>query len=437
MDPVKGDTKPFYKRPRVWGLAFLAVMVACLTDYLSKQRGDPDWWRLAAEAYNQAHAVPDKENAAAIYQSLRLGDLALTKDWRQTDWKLPPTTSDLCLLQEQDGTLALTLEASQRPRCFYPVEPRSAPAPQPLSHMKTVRKASRLLILRARQQAAEGRTEDAARALLAVSRIGFQHIRGFLMTQLVGVGIRGMAWQGIERLAMDTPPDPERLDEMATEIQRLSAGRPDGAETWESERLLQRGSIEYYYRPGGFAEWCMVTDPSRASSTPGDSMWVWLWMALAQPVDRRRREVEERFDLLALEHPDPAQAARIRQINNRLDILTTFFAPDKTQEVLKRDLAMERGTSILLLLRADRLRQDGYPESLETLKATTSLEIPQDPYTGKPFIYKKLEGDAFLLYSVGPNGMDDGGKLDYRDPKGWDGPSDLIFGRPPKAPATP
>ena len=50
-------------------------------------------------------------------------------------------------------------------------------------------------------------------------------------------------------------------------------------------------------------------------------------------------------------------------------------------------------------------------------------------FSGKSFVYRKLAGDAFQLYSVGPNGKDDGGLIDYyrSTPPG---PSDLLFGRP-------
>ena len=36
-------------------------------------------------------------------------------------------------------------------------------------------------------------------------------------------------------------------------------------------------------------------------------------------------------------------------------------------------------------------------------------EIPPDPFDGKPLRYKKLE-KGYVVYSVGPDGNDDGGK---------------------------
>ncbi len=45
----------------------------------------------------------------------------------------------------------------------------------------------------------------------------------------------------------------------------------------------------------------------------------------------------------------------------------------------------------------------GFPEKLPA----SAREI-LDPFSGKPFLYKKLPG-SFVLYSVGPDGRDDGG----------------------------
>jgi hypothetical protein len=58
-----------------------------------------------------------------------------------------------------------------------------------------------------------------------------------------------------------------------------------------------------------------------------------------------------------------------------------------------------------LLLRAYRLREGRYPDSLEPLDLQ---ELAIDPFSGRPFIYR-LSGARYLLYSVGADGKDDGG----------------------------
>ncbi|MHC4092328.1 MAG: hypothetical protein ACYSVY_18995, partial [Planctomycetota bacterium] len=36
--------------------------------------------------------------------------------------------------------------------------------------------------------------------------------------------------------------------------------------------------------------------------------------------------------------------------------------------------------------------------------------IPSDPYVGRPLCYRRQDSGDYLLYSVGPNEIDDGGR---------------------------
>jgi hypothetical protein len=53
-----------------------------------------------------------------------------------------------------------------------------------------------------------------------------------------------------------------------------------------------------------------------------------------------------------------------------------------------------------------------YPADLGALVPGILPEVPIDPFTGKPLVYR-LEGDGFIVYSLGSNGKDDGGRMTY------------------------
>jgi len=53
-----------------------------------------------------------------------------------------------------------------------------------------------------------------------------------------------------------------------------------------------------------------------------------------------------------------------------------------------------------------------YPESLAVLVPGIFPEEPIDPFTGKPFVYR-LEGGGFIVYSLGSNERDDGGRMTF------------------------
>ena len=73
-----------------------------------------------------------------------------------------------------------------------------------------------------------------------------------------------------------------------------------------------------------------------------------------------------------------------------------------------------------LALKTFRADEGRFPATLDELVPKYLRAVPQDPFqpTPTPLVYSR-EGDSFELYSVGPNGIDDGGKLtpivDLRD----------------------
>jgi len=67
----------------------------------------------------------------------------------------------------------------------------------------------------------------------------------------------------------------------------------------------------------------------------------------------------------------------------------------------------------VLALENWKLEKEMYPENLTELIIAGYLEeLPMDPYSDKPLVYKKTD-DGFILYSIGEDFKDDGGKADY------------------------
>ena len=60
-----------------------------------------------------------------------------------------------------------------------------------------------------------------------------------------------------------------------------------------------------------------------------------------------------------------------------------------------------------------------YPKKLDELAPKYVRAIPGDVFSGKPLIYRPNE-KGYLLYSVGYNGKDDGGRSYDDDPPGDD-----------------
>lgn len=75
-----------------------------------------------------------------------------------------------------------------------------------------------------------------------------------------------------------------------------------------------------------------------------------------------------------------------------------------------------------------RLATGQLPEDLSELVPSHLEEIPLDPFDGRPLRYKKRDG-GYVVYSVGPDGTDDGGTERQPKRQGWkeDLPYDITF----------
>jgi hypothetical protein len=65
-----------------------------------------------------------------------------------------------------------------------------------------------------------------------------------------------------------------------------------------------------------------------------------------------------------------------------------------------------------LACRLYKSRTGRYPDSLEALVPGILKEVPIDPFTGKALVYRR-EGEGFVVYSLGTNEKDDGGRSTF------------------------
>ncbi len=62
-----------------------------------------------------------------------------------------------------------------------------------------------------------------------------------------------------------------------------------------------------------------------------------------------------------------------------------------------------------IALRAYSLEKGKLPRTLSKLVGTYLSQLPVDPYSREPLVYYRRRDKKYVLYSVGPNGRDDGG----------------------------
>ena len=92
-------------------------------------------------------------------------------------------------------------------------------------------------------------------------------------------------------------------------------------------------------------------------------------------------------------------------------------------------IAHERLLDVELALRCYESEQGRAPTGLEQLVPQYLQRVPSDPFCGRPMLYRP-QGTNWLLYSVGEDGVDDGGQRVGRPVSGTVTRGDLFYDSP-------
>jgi hypothetical protein len=133
--------------------------------------------------------------------------------------------------------------------------------------------------------------------------------------------------------------------------------------------------------------------------------------------------------LTAVKKFGPERRAAISDIQSRLPDFrqfqyrcVAFFYANLGQIVPAEDRLVAQLGCAVAAIACERYRQKtgSWPKALADIPKEVLPEIPTDPFSGNPVLYKRTETGA-VVYSVGADGVDDGGEtLDPKMPPGTD-----------------
>jgi hypothetical protein len=92
---------------------------------------------------------------------------------------------------------------------------------------------------------------------------------------------------------------------------------------------------------------------------------------------------------------------------------------NKVQQAADRAEQVERNLHVAFALAVVKADEGSYPKELKALVPKYLPQVPNDLFSGKALIYRPTE-KGYLLYSIGQNGKDDGGRWYDDDPPGDD-----------------
>jgi hypothetical protein len=347
---------------RIWyvAIAILTVAIGCYflskTDLLNSKAADE---QLAA--IEAAHAIPDAENAAIIYYQL-LQDYDKRLLWpdfmyqdddlasltRREPWLSKDYPELAEWLDDQQEIISTLLQASEIEKCRLRIITDSQQINIDMRLLNAMREWTRLLILAINNDVAEGRIDAGIQKCNCVLKMG-NHLcqQPVLVNYLVGLPLEAVALNGMKTIILQ------------------------GEATENHLKIIEAAML------------------STENNWNKDSVKI--------------REVERLYETI-----QSGFSYRLKRLWRALSEKDAF---NRTHTIYLRQIAIRRGSRILIALRRYRDKNGRWPETLDGIKDLVPEEILIDPINGGSFVYKLTE-ENFTLYSKGENNIDEGGEYD-------------------------
>ena len=354
-------------------------------------------------------------------------------------------------LEKNEAPLARFLEASRRPRYYLPLLADSEGALpsmifSALPSLGGYRGLARATIIHANLALAEGRPADAWRDLLAVHRMG--RLIGqspALIGRLVSIAVCALADTATQAMLASGTLTAEQAQQVLKDLVALSPAPTIASCIDEGERYSMLDSLAYIaMQPtamdklltgssGGPAESTGNKLLKRLSSAMMDSGVDWnevlrrsnryydeLAADMRQPTYAQRaaamKEMESAIEQtvrrahgLPIATSEPATQPGQPNAKTRwmADRMLPILLPSLGQVQILADGAAARHDMALLAagLAVYKAQNGKYPDTLAALSPAIFKTVPQDLFSGKPFLYTST-GQGYLLYSVGENMTD-------------------------------
>ena len=376
--------------------------------------------RNAAEVYAHAFALFGNRTSKPLHSVA-----TLDKTRPLTDAEIEEARA---LVGQFAEAIRLVREGAERPECRFPIGYDTEPAMAILlPQLRGVQDAERLLGLSCRVNLADGKADAAAMDCLAMFRVARATEKEPFS---ISMFVEGANFATAARLMRETL---DRTEPSAEALAKFPFPRPEEQARRRFARAM-RGE-----RCMGIDAFQGVLDGTFQSSGPADG-------ASPPPAPRVRRPMSLTLSPLFLSDfsyyldtmgrfvdaagrpggdgrerwKGAAGAVRAEHQHFRFTrMISGYLLPSLTgaDDGCNRGLASERVALAGIALRRFRIDRGEYPDSPAALVPQYLPAVPKDPFADGDLLYRR-EGKGFVLYSVGPNGRDDGGTIDSRPGEG-------------------
>lgn len=369
--------------------------------------------------------VPDEDNAALLYQQAFDRRPAWRTDGTDTLRKFlkddpPGTRRKLAagvqeILARNQAALDLVRAAADKPRCRFPVwDDASNPYEILYRHFAPMRQCARLLSAEALICSERGDTAGAlASCRTSLKLAAHAGVEPTLIAFLVSSAIRGITFDALRQVIEEGALDPRTCRDLFYEL-----GETDVSGMFQKALGGQLASGLWAF------DWA-ERDPREFAGLGGTAEPLRVLAAVrAGPLGKPFRLLDEITylglfqDALSLaEKPYRESERGYRELGLKEDqtpsyyFITRIISHPHAMGAVARDRAIARRDAmrVALALEAYHGQHGAYPDSLAALRVDPGWKLPEDPFSGKDFGYRR-SGEGFALYSRGEDLDDDGGR---------------------------
>jgi len=328
-------------------------------------------------------------------------------------------------LADNEQTLELLHKGAAIEHSRYPVDLSKGFAAL-LPDLSNIRTGAKLLQLEAALHADNGKPELAARSITSTFGLARSLSKEpILVSQLVRIACQALAVSALEHTINKT----EFTDEQLVNLSRTLANAEDLSgmtRAFVGERCV---GVSIFKAPAS-----QIVPLFGGSSRPGMfSIALYKFAGLADRDAIMYVDLMEGYIEAAQLPPHKRKSASdavVAKIGTipKIHILLRMIMPalGRVTTIDIRIIAQLRTARVGLAIQRYRLATGSFPDALSELVPAYLEAVPKDPFDNKELRYKKLE-TGFVVYSIGEDGTDDGGKERPRKRPRPSGPADVTF----------
>jgi len=376
--------------------------------------------------------VPDDQNAALLYEEA-FAAFALS-DWSRgtlRDYlsagtrgeRKPLEKAVRSIIADNAHALLYARQAADRPKCRFNRNWSDLAWHIQVPELSSLKTIAQLASAEAVLRADEG---DLPRALdawsLNVSIADHLESDPMLLGQLTRYAVIAWAAASLPVVLQDSGLSPQQCRSLAEPLARIEL-RQSFIKSLEAQRASNLRMLHWVRQDPqnlrALVHSGSSTPPGRIAAAKRDLLWV--GARVVGPFDDVAT-LQSWDEQIALAHKPyretVGQAHTVRDNIPRYAILTMMYGPYYHRAAMARDRAgayvamMRTG----LALAAYRTEFGRYPDTLDRLRKALEWEVPEDPFSGDDSVYRR-EGTGYVLYSLGQDLDDDGGKRVGGNPK--------------------